>query len=591
MGKKSREKAARTAAVPAQASTPHEWGITALLAVLTFAVFGQTLSHRFVNYDDGQFIYENAHVLAGLSADSIGWALTSAEIGWYPLTWLSHMLDVALWGQRAGMHLLTNALIHGFTVCLLFAALRRLTQAVWPSAFVAALFAIHPMHVESVAWASERKDTLSTLFIVLALLFYARDPRRKLAVALAMAASLGAKQMYVTFPAVLLLLDWWPLGRLRNAREFTSRVREKLPLFALSLAGSVVAVVGQRNLNALQSTSTISFGQRFANAAVAYCRYLGKLFLPIDMALPYPFAPIETGTAVAATLLLLAITAACLIAARRLPSLLMGWLWFLGVLVPVIGIVQIGGQALADRYSYFAYIGIFIAIAFAATALPIPRNALAAIAAVIVVAAAAVAFHQVRYWKDSEALFTHAIAVTGVNAQAEYLLGQTLQMTQPDRAIPHLKKAIEIVEGSNATSKPDWYAQSFVGIGTAELMKARDLPPAAPARDALIRDAQAQYNRALQVDPNAAHAKNNLAVAAAMLQQGRPATTTDSAEVHVFAALRLIQAKRRGEALAELQKAKAMDAAQANAVLTRTLRLQENPSNLDLLISQLGAAR
>jgi tetratricopeptide (TPR) repeat protein len=525
MGKKSRGKLARATARPEAIAnttlpwTAREWQIVALLAALTFAVFGQLASHEFLNFDDGQFIIENGHVLAGLSGDSIAWALSSAQIGWYPLTWLSHMLDVALWNQRAGMHLLTNAALHAASTALLFAALRLLTRTTWPSAFVAALFAIHPMHVESVAWASERKDTLSTLFIMLALLFYARDPRRKLGVALAMAASLASKQMYVTFPAVLLLVDWWPLDRLRSIRELAQRAAEKLPLFVLSMIGCVIAVVGQRNLNALQSSEVVAFGQRFANAVVAYCRYLGKFFVPMNMALPYPYAPIGSGEAVAATLLLLAITAAGVAFRKRFPSLLMGWLWFAGVLVPVIGLVQIGAQSLADRYTYFAYIGLFLAITFAALASPIPRKTLAVIGAVAVVIYAAIAFRQVRFWRNSETLFAHTVAVTRDNAQAEYLLGQTLQMSDPDRALPHLHRAIDIIgdAANRGTRPPDWYTQSFVGIGTAELMKARALPLNSPERERLIRDADAQYRRALSIDPNAAHAKNNIAIAAQML--------------------------------------------------------------------------
>lgn len=607
MSKRSRAKS-----TTAEVWTRREWTIVALLALLTFAVFGQVASHGFLNYDDGQFISENTHVLRGLGPDSLDWALTSAEIGWYPLTWLSHMLDVELFGARAGMHHLMNALLHLASAWLLFAALRLLTRAPWTSAFVAALFAVHPMHVESVAWASERKDTLSTLFIMLALLFYARDPRRRLPVALAMAASLAAKQMYVTFPVMLLLLDFWPLGRLRTARDLVARAIEKMPLFALSIAGSAIAIIGQRNLHALRSTAIVPLSERFANAAVAYCRYLGKLFVPMDMALPYPFAPIATMTAVAAILLLVAITIVCVVAARRMPWLLTGWLWFAIVLVPVIGIIQIGGQAMADRYSYFAYVGLFLGIAFTATSLPIPRNVLAIAAAAIVVASAAVAFRQAGYWKDSETLFTHAIAVTGDNPQAEYLLGQTLELSDPDRALPHLRRSIALID---RRATPDWYAQAFVGIGSAELAKARPMPAASPERATLIRDAAAQFERALRIDANAAHAKNNLAVAQQMLAQGAAAAhlaaavtlaqqhrveealieyrkaidaAPDSAEPHVYLALGLLQAKRNDDALAELFRARRLDAAAANRVITLVFRLPENPRNLDAIITRLG---
>ncbi|HKR63538.1 MAG TPA: hypothetical protein VJZ00_07380 [Thermoanaerobaculia bacterium] len=581
-----------------------EWLVLALLALLTFAVYAQVASHQFLNYDDGQSIYENAHVRRGLDPTSVAWALTSAELGWYPLTWLSHMAGVELWGIRAGMHLLLNALLHLASACLLFLALRRLAISRWASAFVAALFAVHPMHVESVAWASERKDTLSTLFILLALLFYASDPSRKTRVALAMAASLASKQMYVTFPVVLLLLDFWPLNRLRDLR---ARVLEKLPLFALSIAGSAIAFLGQRNLHALRSTAMVPLPERFANASVAYCRYLGKLFLPVKLALPYPWTPIATTTAIAAALLLVAITIVCVRLAKRAPWLVTGWLWFVIVLIPVIGIVQIGAQPLADRYTYFAYIGLFLAIACS-----IPQRALPAIATALVLACTALAYRQVGYWKNSETLFAHAIAVTPPNAQAHYLLGQTLELTDPDRAIPELRNAISLV---NAPATPDWYAQAFVGIGSAELTKARAMPPTSPARETLIVDAQSQFRRALQIDANAEHAQNNLAVAELMLAQGRAsahvtravalsqqqrfdealveyrnavAAFPTSAEPHVYLALGLLQAKQPREAAQELLRAKQLDATAANALITSALRLPPDARNLDAIAAQLA---
>src|ERR1700686_4630893 len=255
MGRKAREKQIRTAAEPRVATASpvpggwswREWTIVAFLAAITIAVFRQLTPHAFLNFDDGQFIYENQHVLHG----DIGWALTSSELGWYPLTWLSHMLDAAVWGQRAGMHLLPGLLRHVVSAILLFLALRRLTYAAWPSAFVAALFAIHPMHVESVAWASERKDTLSTLLAMLALWLYARAPRRMLGVSIALALSLMAKQMYITLPLFFLLLDFWPGERIHTLKDLRRCAAEKWPLFALSVAGAVAAFAGQSNLKAV----------------------------------------------------------------------------------------------------------------------------------------------------------------------------------------------------------------------------------------------------------------------------------------------------------------------------------------------------
>lgn len=625
--------------------TVADWIVVAALAALTFAVFGQVGSHQFINYDDGQFIFDNSHVSQGLTASSIAWALTKADIGYYPLTWLSHELDVTLWGVKPGPHLLTNVLLHAITSCLLFFALLTLfgrgsveprapsggTAGVLPghrtptyvAAFTAALFAVHPMHVESVAWASERKDTLSTLFIVIALLLYARAPQRRLGVAVAMAASLAAKQMYVTFPFVLLLLDYWPLGRLRTPADLKRRTSEKLPLFALAIAGSAAAVVGQRNLHAVQTTAGVSIATRFANAAVAYCRYLGKLFLPVDLAVPYPLISLPAAEVLGAVLLLLAVSTATVALRKRAPYLITGWLWFLGTLVPVIGIVALGAQSMADRYSYFSYIGLFFAIASGALALPISRRVLAAVGIAIVLISACVAFHQTGYWRDSETLFTHSLAVTPPNAVAEYSLGQALELTKPEASIAHLRRAIELMKGAGGGGRleamPDWYPEAYVGLGTALLMKARQ-EPSLTTRTALLRDAQEQLVAALKIDPNAPHAMNNLAFAQVMLAQastGTPARSEydlaidlgvkllnendlagaiaafrravdlqpHSAAAHVYLALALLRA-HRADAAAALRAAKAIDAKKANEYITKALRMRPAPDNLDMVITQ-----
>jgi protein O-mannosyl-transferase len=625
MGRKARLKQTRAIdprpipAVERVDLSKRDWAIIALLFSLTFAVFGQVASHVFLNFDDGQFIYENSHVLNG----DAGWALTSAEIGWYPLTWLSHMLDVRLWGMRAGMHLLTGVLLHTISAILLFLALRQLTRAAWPSAFVAALFAIHPMHVESVAWASERKDTLSTLLAMLALWLYARAPRRMLGVSIAFALSLAAKQMYITLPFVFLLLDFWPLHRLVTLEDLRRRIVEKWPLFALTGAGIAAAFLGQRNLNAMQSTMSLPIADRIANALVAYVTYLGKLFVPVDMALPYPLTHVSLGAAILPFLVLAAITVAIVVARRSAPYLAVGWLWFLGTLVPVIGIVAIGNQSMADRYTYVPYVGLFIAIAFGAVDLArrlrIPDKALIAIACIAIVSYAIVATHQVRYWKDSETLFSHTLAVTRDNSVAEYLLGQAVQVTKPDVAIPHLQRALALTRPLLTlpdARKPDWYPQAYVGLGTAMLMKARPMAQS-PARDALIRDAIRNYRQALAIDPNAPHAKNNIEVAGQMMprdalqsdydaylnngtafsQQGRYDEAVDefrravtiaprATEARVYLGLGLLQANKRAEGLAELRTAKAIDAIQANELLTKALHLPANEGNLDGFIEQ-----
>jgi tetratricopeptide (TPR) repeat protein len=482
--------------------------VIATLIVVTLIVFAQVRTHQFLNYDDGQFIYENPHVSGGLTVASIGWAITSPSIGWYPMTWMSHMLDVDLWKMNAGMHLMTNLALHIISACLLFVALRRMTGDMWPSAFAAALFAIHPAHVESVAWASERKDTLSTLFAMLALFFYAVAPEKRPRLFVAMALSIMAKQMYITLPFVLMLLDFWPLRR-------GLKVRDKIPLFALTVFGAVMAVIGQRNLNAMQSTEALPLASRLSNAAVAYVRYIGKFFAPVDLAVVYPLQPVPATLAAGAALFIVAISVAAFLLRDRLPFLFTGWFWFVGTLVPVIGIVQIGIQAIADRYTYFPFIGLSIAALWA-----IPRRALAPIGAAAVIVLMVVAYRQVGYWRDSETLFERTLAITPPNPLAEYSLGQTLEMSQPARAANHLQRAIELVKGSRSTP-PSWTAQAHVGLGTALMMQAR--PLASPSqRNGLIEQAVAEFQEALALDPNAPHARNNIALAQQWLSASGP---------------------------------------------------------------------
>ena len=518
MGRKSRSKAERATkpqvVLATQTTfTPQDWLVVAALVVLTLLVFGQVASHSFLNYDDGQFIYENDAVRSGLNATSIGWAFRSVSIGWYPLTWISHELDVELWGLKPAGHLIVQLLLHAANTIVLFLGLRRMTGATIRSGFVAALFAIHPMHVESVAWASERKDTLSTLFALLALYVYVGSKRRPVVVALLFAASLMAKQMYVTLPFLFIVLDWWPLKR-------GWRIVEKLPLIAMSIVASLVALIGQKNLKALQSVAALPISARLANALDGYLRYLGKLFWPFDLAVPYPMTVVPSTEVLLAAILLVAITAAAWLMRNRAPYVLTGWLWYLGVLVPVIGIIQIGPQSIADRYTYFAYIGLFLAIVWGVAEL-IPAKPAIAFGCAIVVALTAVAWKQTSYWKDSETLFQHTIAVTSANPLAEYSIGQTLQLSAPDRALPHLERSIALVQESLRTHPnfpaPDWYAQSYVAMATAKMMKARVAPKAEVAP--LLDSAEADLHQALKLDPQAAHAENNLNVAALMRRQ------------------------------------------------------------------------
>ncbi len=607
----------RTETKTAPAPT-HPWLIAAAIAILTLIVFGQVVTHHFINLDDGQFVTENEHVKQGLSATSIHWAWTSAETGYYPLTWMSHMTDVSLFGLNAGGHLATAVLLHIASSGILFFALLRMTGAPMRSAFVAALFAIHPMHVESVAWVSERKDTLSVFFGMIALLLYAR-PRtigRDIAVAAAFAASLLAKQMLVTLPFVFLLLDSWPLRRPLN-------ILGKLPLFAIAAAGGALAIMGQRNLNAVQSTAVLPLGDRIANALVAYATYIARLIWPAGLAPMYPLTPANSALAAFSFVVLVAITAAAWSLRKRAPYLITGWLWFVGTLVPVIGIVQIGAASMADRYTYFPSIGLFIAIVWGAADI-LPARVAAFAGAAVTLIFAVLAFVQTGYWKDTGALFTHTLAVTGPNPVAEYLLGQSLETDDPDRAIPHLRRAVELTEASlRATPdapKPDMYAQSHVGIGTALLTKAKST--ADPNEKAkLIAGAASEYETALRIDPTAGNARRNLELArsltppkvvteakvdrfidagVAFAQQRKydkaiaeyrkaVAAAPSSLEAHVYLGIGLAQARKNDDAINELREAQRIDAARANRFVTGILRLPQRDDNLERLLRQLGA--
>ncbi len=606
-------------------AAPQTWPYALAVAVLAIAVFGQVVTHQFITYDDGLFVTENPHVKQGLTAGSIRWALTSSELGYYPLVWLSHMTDVALWGLNAGGHLATALLLHIASSCLLFFALSRMTGAPVPSAFVAALFAIHPMHVESVAWVSERKDTLSTLFGMIALLLYAqpKSTKRDIGVAVAFAASLLSKQMLVTLPFVFLLLDSWPLRR-------KPAILEKIPLFAIAAGGVALAIIGQRNLAAIQTSAALPLSTRIENALVAYATYVLKLLWPSGLAPIYPLTAVSPTAAGLALLALLAITAATFVLRKRAPYLIAGWLWFIGTLVPVIGIVQIGAQSMADRYTYFPAIGLFIAIVWGVADI-LPKRVAANVGFAAVGLLAIMAGIQTSYWKNTETLFTHTLEVTGPNPIAEYTLGQVLETSNPDGAIAHLRRAIDLTEqalrANPGSPKPDLYAQAHVGIGTALLEKAKSVDDP-DAKSKLVDDAGAEYQAALRIDPNAGNAQRNLALVESMRSSTRTTTAREtevavdklidagvalaqkkqfeaaiseyrkavaldpnSVEPHVYLGIGLAQAGRNAEAAKELRQAQRIDSARANRYVTGILRLPQNMGNLDALLQQLEGRR
>jgi Flp pilus assembly protein TadD len=460
----------KTSAAPAVAgifSSPEKRDVVfcLLLAVITLALYNPVSRHPFINYDDDRYVTENPHVRAGLTSDSVSWALTSTDQGnWHPLAWISHEIDVSMFRLNPAGHHLSSVLLHALNAILLFLLLVRATARAGPSLVVAVLFAVHPINVESVAWIAERKNVLCTFFFLLTLLaygWYARKPcwHRYLAVLAAFAAALASKPMAVTLPFVLLLWDYWPLGRVHRANSksaippsysWAQLVIEKIPLFALSAASAVITVYAQRAGGAVRSIAQFSFGVRVENAICAYATYLWKMVWPLRLALvyPHPGASLVAWRVVTSALVLIAISAAVyrLRERRHLP---VGWLWFLGTLVPVIGLVQVGDAAMADRYAYIPLIGIFIVITFGAGDFAASRN-VGAIwqgvpATAVIVLLALLCHRQIEYWESSEGLWAHALAVTQNNFIAEDNLGGALVLAgNPEEAFPHFKAASQI---------------------------------------------------------------------------------------------------------------------------------------------------
>jgi Tfp pilus assembly protein PilF len=433
--------------------------VSLLLVVLTVAVYAQVASFGFINFDDSGYVRDNAHVLDGLTAEGVVWAFTTtSQANWHPLTWLSLQLDATLGGSSPRVYHTTNLVLHAASVLLLFLLFTRMTGSLGPSAFVAALFAIHPLHVESVAWVAERKDVLSTMFGLLAChawlsaLEHPGMTSRALTVA-AYAASLLAKPMMVSLPILLLLLDVWPLRRAEPLRRL---VVEKAPLVAAAALSCIVTVIVQAKGGAVQSLTHYPLSARAGNAAVSYVRYLAKAIWPANLSIyyPYPYEGLSAWEVAGAVLLLAAVTYGCIRARRSAPYLLVGWLWYLITLVPVIGIIQVGSQAMADRYTYVPLIGPFAMVAFGLPDLvrrALPRAgrvavALPATVSLIVVAAlAAAAWRQAAYWRDSVVLFERALAVTTENAMAHNSLAYALyDRGQVDRAVEECEKAVRI---------------------------------------------------------------------------------------------------------------------------------------------------
>lgn len=446
--------------------------IVLALVVMILAVFLPVLHHEFVEFDDPDYVTNNAHVLSGLTWESITWAFTTPHASnWHPLTWMSHMLDVELFGLNSGGHHLVNVVFHTFNALLLFAVLGAMTGALWRSAAVAALFAVHPLHVESVAWVAERKDVLSTFFWLLTTIsyvWYVRVPGigRYFLVVLFFTLGLLSKPMLVTLPVVLVLLDFWPLKRWRdedapsgsssplfNHAFLLRSFREKVPLLVLAVASSVTTFLVQHDSGAVMPLFFIPLHQRLINALSSYAMYVYKMFWPHPLYVFYPYVGtyLPPWQIVGSLALLAGVSAAAAVSLRRYPYL-SGWFWYVLTLLPVIGIVQVGVQGMAERYTYVPLVGLFIVLSWGACDVlkrVRRRNVVAALAGgAILVALMMVARNQVGYWSRHEKLWQHAVEVNAGNFRAHAFLGE--QMARDGRmneARSHFSQALKINPG------------------------------------------------------------------------------------------------------------------------------------------------
>lgn len=518
-----------------------------VIVLVTLAVYWQVNHHDFINLDDDRYVSQNTRVLNGITPDTIRWALTTMDVDgmWHPLVWLSFLLDHQLFGLHAGGYHLTNLIFHILSSLLLFWLFHRMTAQIWKSAFVAALFALHPLHVESVAWISERKDVLSAFFWMLTLclyVYYTEKPAavRYLLVLFSFILALFSKPMVVTLPLIMILLDYWPLGRFDSKKGslVLRQLKEKTPFFILSAIFSIITVYGQRNAY----SKIISLSDRLANVPVSLAVYLEKTFVPHAMTVFYPFPSlIPAWQIISASLLMLLITIAAIVMAKRLPYVFTGWFWFAVTIAPVSGIIQSGEQAMADRYHYLPSIGIAALLAWGVPALVknevMKRKILFPTGIIFLAVMAFLSWRQCGYWKNSYELWNHALSVTEDNYLAHDSMGQVMAAGGAYAgAVEHFNAAINIV--------PD-YGNAYYNRGTAyiqlrqyqkaidDFTRAIDLKPydavyAYDNRGAVyyslgrFREAIADYSEAIRLKEDDAEAYYNRGLAYLQLGENAP---------------------------------------------------------------------
>jgi tetratricopeptide (TPR) repeat protein len=535
--------------------------ICLVFGIITLTLYLPVVRHEFIQYDDQQYVTENPRVQAGLTWHGLIWAFGYHAGNWHPLAWISHMLDCQIYGARAGGHHFTNVLLHVASTLLLFLVLNRMTAKLWRSAIVAALFAWHPLHVESVAWVAERKDVLCAFFWMLTLLLYVRyaakpSVSRYILIAAAFMLCLMAKPMGVTLPFVLLLLDYWPLKRMQEVsardpqevpafaqKSWRNLIWEKVPLIALSAAACALTISVQQL--AIVSTAGLPISQRLIHVLVAYSHYVVAMFAPINLAVYYPFQKtIPISNIVCAALVLGLITLFAVKNFRRRPYIAFGWLWYLGTLVPVIGLVQVGDQAWADRYTYLPFIGLFVPLAWLAFEVIKNRAVLLVLTAVVGAAMLAATSVQLRYWRNTRTLFERTANVTERNALAVTMLGSLLaQDGKFDEAIKYYQTAL-----SYEPRFPE--AHFFLGNALDEKGK--------------LDEALAEYEQALWFRPT-------------------------QEQVHIFMGIALGKQKKYDEAIAHYREALALNPDSA-ATHNNLARLYHSLGQFDAAIEHYNAA-